>query len=314
VAGLLSSDDRVLGSVVASVLRVVIVWAAVWWTAATVDRLDGLRRAAQDAAAATEVRFRLERDQLLISERAARDEAERANRAKDEFLATLSHELRTPLNALVGWIDLLRDGTPDGEELQHGLQVMARNAEAQVHLVDDLLDLSRIASGTLRTAVKRVNYPSVITAALDTVRPMAAAKGVALGVSMPDTAIVTGDPDRLQQVVWNLMTNAIKFTAPGGRVDVEVTTAGSNVELTIRDTGQGIAPAFLPHVFDPFRQEDASATRRHGGLGVGLALVRRLVDLHGGEVRAASDGPGRGATFVVTLPVLPALGGERPAA
>jgi PAS domain S-box-containing protein len=245
-----------------------------------------------------------ERNQLLERERAARLEAEHASRMKDDFLATLSHELRTPLNAVLGYAQLLRAGTLGAEEFPDALEVIERNARAQTQIIEDLLDLSRIVSGKVRLDVQRVELATVVTAAIDALRPAAEARGVRLtAVLDPLVGPVKGDPSRLQQVVWNLVSNAIKFTPADGQVQVALERVNSHVEIVVSDTGEGITPEFLPHVFDRFRQADASSTRRQGGLGIGLAIVKQLVELHGGTVRAKSPGPGRGSTFVVALPL-----------
>jgi len=244
-----------------------------------------------------------EREALLESERAARAEAERNARLKDEFLATLSHELRTPLNAIVGWSKLLTSRPPDPETLAKGLDVIARNARAQSQLIDDLLDMSRIVSGKLRLEMRAVDIAGVVEGALESVGPTAEAKGVALEREVePRAGLVLGDPDRLQQVLWNLLSNAVKFTPPGGRVRVAARRSGSSVEVSVSDTGEGIRPEFLAQIFERFRQADASAARRHAGLGLGLSIVRSLVELHGGSVSASSEGEGHGATFTVRLP------------
>ena len=246
-----------------------------------------------------------EREALLASERAARNEAERVGRVKDEFLATLSHELRTPLNAILGWSQLLRGGPRVESELNEGLESIARNAQAQTQIIEDLLDMSRIISGKIRLDVQKTDLSRVIAAAVDTVRPAADAKDIRVEkVTAPGAGdAVYGDPNRLQQVFWNLLSNAVKFTPRGGRVRVAVSQSDTQAEVTVSDTGEGIRPEFLPHVFDRFRQEDASTTRRHGGLGLGLAIVKQLVELHGGTVRAESAGHGHGASFVISLPL-----------
>jgi PAS domain S-box-containing protein len=234
----------------------------------------------------------------------ARIEAENASRLKDEFLATVSHELRTPLNAILGYAQLLRQGEPSPERLAKGLETIERNVKIQAQLINDLLDVSRIISGKLRLDVQPVDLASVIQAAIDSVQPAAEAKGIRIQrVLDPLAAKISGDPGRLQQVVWNLLSNAIKFTPGGGRVQVLLERVNSHLEITVSDTGVGIVPEFLPHVFDRFRQVDGSSTRRHGGLGLGLAIVRHLVELHGGSVRAKSGGEGQGATFIVALPL-----------
>ena len=253
---------------------------------------------------AAERRAQEERALLLEEALAARAEAEAVNRAKDIFLATLSHELRTPLTAILGWARMLRGATPDAELTRHGLDVIERNAAAQHQLIRDLLDVSRIISGKLRLDTRQIGLAPVVEAALDSVRQAADAKAISLGAEFdaaPD--VVTGDPDRLQQVVWNLLSNAIKFTPKGGAVGVRVARDGSDVLVSVSDTGQGIAPEFLPYVFERFRQADGSTTREHGGLGLGLAIVRHLVEQHGGHVSAESAGEQRGSTFTISLPI-----------
>ena len=239
-------------------------------------------------------------------ERQSRDVAERANRAKDEFLATLSHELRTPLNAILGWTHLLStDDLPDAERAR-GLEVISRNARAQSQLIEDLLDTSRIISGKLRLDVQETDLLAIIGAALETVAPSASAKGISLHrVLDPRAGPVKGDPERLQQVVWNLLSNAVKFTPKGGRVSVLLERVNSHVEISVVDNGPGMSPEVLPHVFDRFSQSDSSMTRRHSGLGLGLAIVRHLVELHGGTVHASNVVDGHGACFVVHLPLTP---------
>ena len=246
-----------------------------------------------------------QREHLLEIERAARAEAERAGRLKDEFLATLSHELRTPLNAILGWSHILAHGRmTDPEAVRKGMEVIARNAQAQAQLIEDLLDMSRIISGKVRLDVRRVDVLDVIDAAIGAVQHSADAKEIRLTkVVDPDCGAISGDPSRLQQVLWNLLSNAIKFTPKGGEVKLTAGRTDSQLEITVTDTGRGIKPEFLPHVFDRFRQADASITRQYGGLGLGLAIVKNLVELHGGRIRAQSPGEGQGATFAVSLPV-----------
>jgi CheY-like chemotaxis protein len=232
---------------------------------------------------------------------------------KDEFLATLSHELRTPLNAILGWSQILRshDRPPADTDLVEGLEVIERNTRVQAQLIEDLLDMSRIISGKLRLDVQRVELPDVVRAAVASVRHSADAKGIRLQVVLdPAAGPVRADPDRLQQCFWNLLTNAIKFTPRGGRVQVGLERVNSHVEVCVTDTGQGISPEFLPHVFERFRQADATTTRRHGGLGLGLSIVKHLVELHGGSVRAKSPGEGQGATFCIELPLMVVHPGE----
>jgi signal transduction histidine kinase/CheY-like chemotaxis protein len=245
-----------------------------------------------------------QRDELLQSERAARLDAERNSRMKDEFLATLSHELRTPLNAIMGWAHLL-SRPHDAEMAAEGIEVIARNASLQAELISDLLDMSRIISGKVRLHLKRTDLAEVIEAAVQSIRPTAETKNIRLQVACdPLAGPVRADPDRLQQVVWNLLTNAVKFTPKGGRVQVLLERVNSHVEISVRDTGLGIRPDFLPHVFERFRQADATMTRRVGGLGLGLSIVKQLVELHGGTVHAKSRGENQGSTFIVMLPLL----------
>ena len=247
-----------------------------------------------------------ERAQLFAREQEARTQAEAANRMKDEFLATLSHELRSPLNAMLGWIRLLNSRKFDEVTTTRAMETIERSARSQAQLVEDLLDVSRIIQGKLRLNVRSVELASVIEAALDTVRPAAEAKAIRLQTVLdPAAGPVAGDSDRLQQVVWNLVSNAIKFTPKGGRVEVRLERVNSHVEITVTDTGQGINPDFVPYVFERFRQADSSITRSYSGLGLGLAIVRHLVELHGGTVHADSQGEGQGASFTVNLPVMP---------
>jgi len=249
-----------------------------------------------------------ERQDLLMRERAARDEAERLSALKDEFLATLSHELRTPLNAILGWASMLQRGGRDEEGFRRGLETIERNARAQGQLIDDLLDMSRIISGNLRLDVQLIEPEKVVEAALGTVHPAAVAKKIDLRVDIARRpgdmrGTVLGDPARLQQVMWNLLSNAVKFTPNGGMVQVMLGRDGQEVVLRVADSGIGIAPDFLPHVFDRFRQQDASITRKHGGLGLGLSIARQLVELHGGTIGVSSPGPHAGTTFTVRLPL-----------
>ena len=245
-----------------------------------------------------------EREHLLQREQAARVESERASRMKDEFLATLSHEIRTPLNAILGWATILRSGRISGSSAAQGLETIERNARVQAQMIDDLLDMSRIVSGKLRLDVQRIDLAEVIRAAAETVEPAAQARDIRVQLVLdPLAGPVSGDPNRLQQVFWNLLSNAIKFTPKGGRVQALLQRIDSHLEISVSDTGEGIDPAFLPHVFDRFRQADASTTRRHSGLGLGLAIVKQVVELHGGTIRAKSPGRDLGATFVVSLPL-----------
>jgi signal transduction histidine kinase/DNA-binding response OmpR family regulator len=263
------------------------------------------------AGVAAQLGIAIDNARLLEKAQRARAAAEAASRAKDEFLAVLSHELRTPLNAVFGWASMLRSGELEGEAVTRALDVITRNANAQVQLIDDMLDVSRIVTGKMRLDVRPVDLRAVVEAALDVVRPAADAKGLQLQPVLDSRAIgITGDPDRLQQVVWNLLMNAVKFTPRGGRIQVHLQRVNSHVELVVSDTGQGIAPGVLPHVFERFHQADSTSTRQHAGLGLGLALVRHLVELHGGTVEASSGGEGQGSTFTVKLPVAIARPGE----
>jgi PAS domain S-box-containing protein len=251
---------------------------------------------------------RTERDALLESERSARERAERADRMKDEFLATLSHELRTPLNAVLGWAQILRLKTTDGtDDVKRGLEAIERNARLQTQMIDDLLDMSRIISGKVRLDPQHMYPIETINAAIETLQPTAAAKGVHVKTRLEANAgPLSADPSRLQQVVWNLLSNAIKFTPRGGSVEINLAQRTDSVAIDVTDTGIGIAPGFIDHVFERFRQEDASTSRSHNGLGLGLAIVKQLVDLHGGTVRATSPGHGLGTTMSILLPRLPA--------
>lgn len=245
-----------------------------------------------------------ERKKLLESERSARSAAERMSEVKDQFLATLSHELRTPLTAILGWASLLRRRLKSDADFENGLDIIERNARMQAQLIEDLLDMSRIASGKVRLDIQPIEPVTFIDAAVETVRPAADAKEIRLEKLLdPSAGPISGDPGRLQQIVCNLLSNAIKFTPKQGRVQVVLARVNSHIEITVADTGIGIRPDFLPHVFERFRQADASTTRTYGGLGLGLSIVKSLVELHGGTVRAQSDGEGRGATFAVHIPV-----------
>jgi CheY-like chemotaxis protein len=224
---------------------------------------------------------------------------------KDEFLATLSHELRTPLNAILGWSQILRTRDHKDEEITEGLEVIERNTRVQTQLIEDLLDMSRIISGKIRLDVQQVDLQDVVKAAVASVRHSADAKGIRLQVVLdPLAGPVRGDPGRLQQCFWNLLSNAVKFTPRGGRIQVSLERVNSHLEVCVVDNGEGIKPEFLPHLFERFRQADATTTRRHGGLGLGLSIVKHLIELHGGNVRAKSAGEGQGATLVIELPIM----------
>jgi PAS domain S-box-containing protein len=248
-----------------------------------------------------------ERDTLLESERKVRQEAEQASRLKDEFLATLSHELRSPLNAIVGWVHIARRHAGDNPELSKSLDTIERNVRAQTQIVNDLLDMSRIMTGQVRLDLQTLNLRDAVANAVEAIRPAADAKRVRVEKALDESIGWTKvDPARLQQMLWNLLANAVKFTAPGGRVRVALGRVNSHAEIVIQDSGVGISPAFLPHVFERFRQADASTTRRHGGLGLGLSIVKSLAELHGGSVKALSPGEGQGSTFAVSLPIVTA--------
>jgi len=258
-----------------------------------------------------ERRVENERDELLSREKILRGEAEDVNRLKDEFLATVSHELRAPLNAIQGWVKLLRDGRLNADETARALEIIERGARAQNRIISDLLDVSRIITDKLRLNARPIQPAAVIESAVESLRQAAVAKEIDVELILDDQAgPVAGDSDRLRQIVWNLVSNAIKFTPDRGHVRVKLERAGDYVEITVSDTGVGIAPDFLPFVFDRFRQGDGSSTRRQGGLGLGLAIVRHLTEMHGGSVYAQSPGPDQGATFVVKLPPVTQLTNE----
>jgi PAS domain S-box-containing protein len=252
----------------------------------------------------------------ITDEVAAQKALEDSNRRKDEFLATLSHELRTPMTAVLGWAKMLQAGLPE-EETHEAVAAIVRSGEIQAQLIDDVLDASRIVAGKMTFTPAPVDVGPVIHAAITTMHPAAAAKGIEVLTSVPpDLPQVLGDEGRLQQIVWNLLSNAVKFTPRRGTITIRIARAGPILRLTVQDTGRGIEPAYLPHIFEPFTQEDASMTRSHAGMGLGLSIVRSLVELHGGRIRAASEGAGRGATFTVELPVIesPPRRGSEPAA
>jgi signal transduction histidine kinase/DNA-binding response OmpR family regulator len=248
-------------------------------------------------------RFEAERENLLLREKSLREQAEKASRLKDEFLATVSHELRTPLNAILGWGQMLQSGQLGESDTARARETIYRNAKSQAQLIDDLLDTSRLITGNLMLNLSPTPVISIVEAALDVVRPAAEAKGIALSTCYNvENDTITCDPQRLQQMIWNLLTNAVKFTSSGGRVEARLEQNSDAVQIVISDTGLGIAPDFLPFVFDRFRQADSTSTRSHGGLGLGLAIVRHLAELHGGSVRAESAGLNQGAAFTIALP------------
>jgi signal transduction histidine kinase/CHASE1-domain containing sensor protein/ActR/RegA family two-component response regulator len=265
------------------------------------EHVTGMSMAANLTAVA------IENVRLLKLERTARQAAEESNRLKDEFLATVSHELRTPLTAILGWSRLLEDGSVDDVVRNQAIETICRNAMAQAQIVDDILDVSRIITGNLYLDLHPVELAPVVKNAINVVRPTADAKGIKIDARLTATqAMVSGDANRLQQVIWNLLSNAVKFTSSGGRVTVRLSQVGSTVEIKVSDTGQGISREFMPYVFDRFRQADSTTTRHHGGLGLGLAIARHLVEIHGGTIKAESAGEGRGATFTIKLPVIEA--------
>ncbi|MEK6279853.1 MAG: ATP-binding protein [Acidobacteriota bacterium] len=275
------------------------------------ERLRAIARLQQKARSLqAEVRERQQVEErlrlALVGEQMARAEAETANRMKDQFLATVSHELRTPLNAIIGWSHLLRSGNLDKTMATRALETIDRNAKSQAQLIEDILDVSRVITGKLRLNQEPVDISSVINAAIDSVQLAIDSRNIQLGVTLdPSARHTVGDSSRLQQVVWNLLSNAIKFTPPGGHIAVKVSRSGRNLQIRVSDTGQGISGEFLPFIFERFRQGDGTTTRQHGGLGLGLAIVRHLVELHGGTIEAESAGDGLGATFTIKLPLAP---------
>ena len=270
---------------------------------------DVTERVAREAELQAQIE---DRSRLLSNEKLARNEAERANRLKDEFLATISHELRNPLNAILGWAHMMRLGNLTPANVERAVETIYRNAKSQAQLVSDLLDVSRIISGKLRLDVRTIDLIQIVNAAVDSIRPAADAKNIRLQTLLdPAAGPISGDADRLQQVVWNLLTNAVKFTPKGGRIQVKVQRINSHVEIVVTDSGVGINKDFLPYVFDRFRQADASTTRIHGGLGLGLSIVHQLVDLHGGSVSVQSDGDGKGSTFTVVLPFVGVVSSQK---
>jgi PAS domain S-box-containing protein len=283
------------------------------WVSGLVDPLEdetgnliGYVKVTRDATEEIAGRKRAEeeREEYLERERIARSESEDANRLKDEFIALVSHELRSPLNAILGWTRILRQGRPDEELYQRATEIIERSSRMQSQLIDDLMDTARIVRGKLKLEVHPVNLAPLIEKAMDVVRPAADAKGITLDAALDrDADQITGDPDRLQQVVWNLLSNAVKFTNEGGRVEVMLGRVDPYIQISVRDTGCGISPEFMPYLFERYRQADTSGARRKGGLGLGLTLVRQLVEMHGGSVTAESEGEGEGATFTVKLPV-----------
>ncbi|MGH9937387.1 MAG: hybrid sensor histidine kinase/response regulator, partial [Blastocatellia bacterium] len=256
----------------------------------------------------------MEREELLRKEREAREQAEAANRGKDDFVAMISHELRSPLNAMLGWSKILKKGGVDAKTQSHAVDVIERSARAQQTLIEDLLDMARIVGGKLRLETRPVSLARVVEAAADVVRPAVVAREIDLRLSINSNSAdeVTGDPDRLQQVVWNLLSNAVKFTTRGGSVEVVLERVGALAQITVTDTGRGIKAEDLPFIFDRFRQADSSSSRRSAGLGLGLALVKHLVELHGGQVSADSLGEGNGSSFIVRLPVRAVRGEATP--
>ena len=280
-----------------------------WWDVSVAPIFDANGKPTRLIATSRDVTERRtgeqERERLLKNEQAARKEAEIANRMRDEFLATVSHELRAPLNSILGWARLMEKGTLDENTTEKAVSTIVRNAESQNRLIEDLLDVSRIISGKMRLEVVTVKPINFVESALETVRPAADAKNITLEV-VEDSVVshISGDPNRLQQVMWNLLSNAIKFTPNDGKVTVEISRPNGYVEIKVKDTGVGISSEFLPHVFDRFRQADASSIRKFGGLGLGLAIVRHITEMHGGSVAVESAGENQGSTFIIQLPVV----------
>jgi PAS domain S-box-containing protein len=286
-------------------------WASVFTTALwdEAGRLRGFAKVTHDVTGRKEAEE--ERERLLSQEKAARQEAESAGRLKDEFLATLSHELRTPLTSILGWARLFTSGSVPDHQARQAMESIAENTRAQARLIDDILDMSRIVTGRLQLDARPIEVERIFQAVVDVVRPSAEMKGVALNV-MRDLRgeVVLGDARRLRQAIWNLLSNAVKFSNEGGRVEARLARAGNQVEITVSDTGVGIDPQFLPHVFERFRQADGALTREHGGLGLGLAIARHIVELHGGDISASSPGKGQGATFKIRLPLTSATSAQ----
>jgi signal transduction histidine kinase/CheY-like chemotaxis protein len=289
----------------------VLTWAVGGMYLAWVLGLSTLGAAFIEGYLATDFARAVEREDLLAREQAARRDAEEASEAKDHFMAKVSHELRTPLSAIVGWTAILADSGVNEDTRRRALDAIERSGRSLAQLTDDLVDVARIASGKLRLGIKLIEIAPVVQLAIEAMRPTSGAKGVVLTADLATGDHVLGDPGRLQQVVWNLVSNAIKFTDAGGRVAVELERVGDLVELRVRDTGCGIDPELLPHVFEPFWQGDAEATHPHGGLGLGLAIVRQLVELHGGTISVASPRERRGAEFTVRLPIATGLAGAQ---
>jgi len=249
-------------------------------------------------------RVEAEREALLLREKSLRQQAEKASRLKDEFLATVSHELRTPLNSILGWSQLLNLGKLDDEEAKGALETIHRNARSQAQLIDDLLDTSRLITGNIQLELSPTSIPPLINSAIEMIKPAAASKSIEVHTDFSsDISSITCDSQRLQQMIWNLLTNAVKFTPRGGNINVGLSRNDGAIEISVRDSGMGINPDFIPFVFDRFRQEDSSSTRSHDGLGLGLAIVRHLSELHGGTVTVESDGAGKGACFRISLPL-----------
>jgi signal transduction histidine kinase len=304
----MSSGFLIFVGLVAAVLSLVAVLRARGERDAALRDGDALRRRLGEVERAAEA----DRARSAGDVRRAQEDVERAQRARDDLVATVSHELRTPLNTVLGWARLLRSGKLDPAGVARAIEAIERGASAQAQIVDDLLDVARIARGELRLDLRKVELLPVVEAALSAVRPAASAREIALTVALePCVGAVSGDPGRLQQVVWNLLVNAVKFTPPGGRVELQLHAEDDAAVIRVADTGEGLDPEFAPHLFERFRQADASPTRAHGGIGAGLALVRHIVEAHGGTVSAHSEGRGKGAAFIVRLPVIHRTAGAR---
>jgi signal transduction histidine kinase len=290
--------DPTFGRTLITLSFILVFSVLIWRNATALSKLSAARTRAESAERELTARLL----EALERERSSRESAEHANRMKDEFLATLSHELRTPLNAILGWATVLAEGGT-GQNLQRGLETIERNSRLQARLIDDLLDMSRIVSGNIRLEPRDVDLCAMIEAAVTAITPTADAKGVALERELPPSCRIHGDPERLHQIFWNLHSNAVKFTPAGGRARLTLRTEGPHAVVKVSDSGVGIPRASLERIFEQFHQADATSTRRHGGLGLGLSIARRLAELHGGSVAAESEGEGKGSTFTVTLPL-----------
>ncbi|HET9253127.1 MAG TPA: ATP-binding protein [Candidatus Eisenbacteria bacterium] len=293
--------DPYFGRTLMTLTLIIVFSTLIWMNAAALSKLSAARTRAESAERELTARLL----EALERERASRESAEHANRMKDQFLATLSHELRTPLHAILGWARVLAEGAGTKDEMQRGLETIERNSKLQARLIDDLLDMSRIVSGNIRLEPRDVDLCAMIEAAIAAITPTAVAKGVSLHRDLPERCRIHGDPERLHQIFWNLLSNAVKFTPRGGSARVVLRIDGPSAMVAVSDDGAGIPPDSIERIFEQFHQADATSTRRHGGLGLGLSIARRLAQLHGGSITAASAGEGKGSTFTVTLPLEP---------